>query len=84
MHLHWLLFQVLGEVDITVVTNQAERGEVEEISKVIDSIVDAVCQLTKVGAQAAYLVGIAYPNSSPAIPGLVGQKQIIRASEVRK
>ena len=73
--------QVLGEAG-ALITTHAMKGEIEAFGKAVDSTAIAVCQLTEASAQAAYLVGIADPNSTAAIPGLVDQTQFNRASQV--
>ena len=72
---------MLGEAG-ALITTHAKKGEIEEFSRAVDNTAQAVCQLTEVSAQAAYLVGIADPSSSAATPGLVDQTQFARASQV--
>ena len=66
------------------ITMQAKKGEIEAFSVSVDVVANAVCQLTEASAQAAYLVGIADPSSTAAVPGLIDQAQFARASQVRR
>ena len=72
--------QVLGEAGANI-TTYAKNGAYDEFSKAVESTSQAVCQLTEASAQAAYLVGIADPTSTAAIPGLVYQVQFARANQ---
>ena len=72
--------KVLGEAGAHITTH-AKKGDHEQFGKEVENTSLAVCQLTKAASQAAYLVGIADPSSTAAIPGLVDQNQFARASQ---
>ena len=73
--------QVLGEAG-SQITTHAKKGEIDAFANCVDTVANAVCQLTEASAQAAYLVGIADPSSTAAAPGLIDQTQFARASQV--
>eukprot|EP01137_Pigoraptor_chileana_P018402 Opistho-2@77812 len=64
---------------IAQINSHSRAGDGDKIGESVTDASAAVTALTEAAAQAAYLVGVSDPYSTPAVPGLVDQNMFARA-----
>uniref|UniRef100_F6WWU2 Talin-2 n=1 Tax=Ciona intestinalis TaxID=7719 RepID=F6WWU2_CIOIN len=72
--------KMLGE-SMSGITQHARASELESFGEAVTATQKSLIGLTEAAAQAAYLVGIADPNSEAGTQGLVDQTQFARANQ---
>ncbi|KAM3599464.1 uncharacterized protein V6R79_006136 [Siganus canaliculatus] len=72
--------KVLGE-SMAGISHNAKNSNLPEFGDSVSAGSKALCGLTEAAAQAAYLVGVADPNSSAGQKGLVDPAQFARANQ---
>ncbi len=69
---------------MTGIAHHAKRSEMDSFCQSVREVADAVCGLAEAAAQAAYLVGVSDPSSTPGKSGLIDSNKFARSVEIVK